>query len=67
MNHDADEPTGYTGDRDQPPTMDRMADLLQLWDATASHPRDEGDYLHLSARLLALDEDPAAPFDFLTP
>jgi len=56
MNHDADEPTG---DRDRPPTMDRMAHLLQLWDATTSHPRDEGDYLHLSAQLLALDEDAA--------
>ncbi|UUU36561.1 hypothetical protein JIX56_45875 [Streptomyces sp. CA-210063] len=37
--------------------MDRTAGLLQLWDATTDHPRDDGDYLELAARLLVLDED----------
>jgi hypothetical protein len=58
MHPDDDEPTGDTGPRDQPPTLDRMADYLQTWDTVTGHPRDEGDYMELAAALLALDEAP---------
>lgn len=52
-----DQPTGFTGPRDRPPTADRMADVLQLWDTTTGHPRAHGDYLVLAVDLLALDEE----------
>ncbi|MEV5677052.1 hypothetical protein [Streptomyces sp. NPDC052179] len=49
--------TGTTGPRGTPPVADRMAAVLQLWDATTAHPRADGDYLVLAMDLLALDED----------
>lgn len=57
MAHEDDELTGYTGDRDQAPAIDRMADYLQLWDTVIDHPRDHGAYLALSAHLLTLAEE----------
>ncbi|MFE1824177.1 hypothetical protein ACFW9S_34930 [Streptomyces anulatus] len=50
-------PTGSAGPRDTPPLADQMAAVLQLWDATACHPRTDGDYLVLALDLLKLDED----------
>lgn len=58
MNPDNYEPTGDTGPRDQPPTLDLMADYLETWDAITDHPRNRGDYMELAAALLALDEQP---------
>lgn len=57
MTHDDDEPTGYTGDREHPPAMDRMAHFLQLWDTTTGHPRGDGDYLSLASDLLDISND----------
>lgn len=57
MNHDDDEPTGYTGDREHPPAMDRMAARLQLWDIVTDHPRSAGDYLSLASDLLDISND----------
>ncbi|GAA3372138.1 hypothetical protein GCM10017744_102430 [Streptomyces antimycoticus] len=56
-----------TGDRDRPPTMDRMAYVLQLWDIATDHPRDEGHYLDLAAQLLALDDADDAEADIEAP
>jgi hypothetical protein len=58
MNPDNYEPTDDTGPRDQPPTLDRMADYLETWDTITDQPRNRGDYMELAAALLALDEQP---------
>jgi hypothetical protein len=58
MHPDNHEPTGDTGDRNQPPTLDLMADYLETWDTVTNHPRDKGEYMALAAVLLALDEQP---------
>lgn len=57
MTYEADEPTGFTGNRDQAPAIDRMADYLELWDTVIDTPRDYGAYLALSAHLLSIAEE----------